>query len=464
MSTPQRYEVIEKLDSGGMAEVWKGKVRSVQGISKLVAIKRILPSLTKNEKFVEMFLDEARLSMRLNHANIVQVFDLGVADGTYFIVMEFVDGVNLRKLLEILSEKGIRLPFNLALYLIMEVCKGLAHAHERKDQGGAAMQIVHRDISPPNILISRAGEVKITDFGLAKAKTQISGTDPGVVKGKFSYLSPEAANGIVVDFRTDIFAVGIVLYEILANRRLFLGKTDYQTVELIRKAQIPSLRKYNPQVDEEFEKVVLRALARDPDQRTPSMRVLGDALADYLFENRLKVTQYELQEFMVTVLSEEEEEEQPQHESALLSGIIQQEIMKFTSLDLGDVELFDDGAKPLTEKDLSSAVPSDFNYQYHLAESAVQQEDEEEDDEHTIIDVPYHFRNDMLDNVDSLENLLEGSESSPSIKVEVGVEAFTPPDLRSRPQKQPFNPIWLAVIIPVIGVGLFLAVYFLFLR
>jgi eukaryotic-like serine/threonine-protein kinase len=239
--TRQRYRVLNKIDAGGMAEIYLARAVAVGGIEKNVAIKRVLPALTKNKRFVNMFLDEARLSMVLTHANIVQVFDVGRADGTYFIVMEYVDGQNLRRIIQRMSERGYRIAVPLASYLIAEVCKGLSHAHDQRDQQGNPLGIVHRDISPPNILISRAGEVKITDFGLAKAITQFEITDPGIVKGKFSYLSPEAANGKLVDHRADIFAAGILLWELLAGRRLFLGKSDMETVSA-RTSHPPSSR------------------------------------------------------------------------------------------------------------------------------------------------------------------------------------------------------------------------------
>ncbi len=185
----QRYHVIERIDAGGMAEVFKANSTSLQGFEKLVAIKRILPKLAQNERFVRMFLDEAKLSLHLSHTNCVQVFDLGLADNTYFIVMEFVDGVNLKHLIEESRRRNQPMRVEQAAYIGLEICKGLAHAHEKTDQEGHHLAIVHRDISPPNILLSREGEVKITDFGLAKAKSQVETTDPGVVKGKFGYLS-----------------------------------------------------------------------------------------------------------------------------------------------------------------------------------------------------------------------------------------------------------------------------------
>lgn len=290
----QRYRVIERIDAGGMAEVFKANATSMQGFEKLVAIKRILPSLTQNERFVRMFLDEAKVSLHLNHTNCVQVFDLGIADGTYFIVMEYVNGTNLKKLIEHLQKQDERLAIEQAVFVALEVCKGLTHAHEKKDQLGKPLDIVHRDISPPNVLLSRAGEVKITDFGLAKAKSQAEITDPGVVKGKFGYLSPEAAQGEEVDERTDIFAVGILLWEMLAGRRLFLGKSDFDTLELVRDTRIPSVRKIRPEVPQALEVLLARALTRSPKDRYQSAKELATALATFLFQYGRVVTSYDL--------------------------------------------------------------------------------------------------------------------------------------------------------------------------
>src|SRR5215813_12623702 len=260
-----RYTITERVDQGGMAEVFRGVAESLQGFKKSVAIKRILPSLTKNKKFVSMFLDEAKLSLYLQHANIVHVFDIGVADSAYFIVMEYVDGCNLKSLLEFFRRRARRIAPAHTIYIMIEVCKGLAYAHDVQDpESGRPLGIVHRDISPPNILLSKMGEVKLVDFGLAKATSQAEITDPGVVKGKFSYLSPEAASGIEVDSRSDIFAVGILLWEMLTSKRLFYGETDYQTVELVRQAKIPSVAALNPEIDADLEDIVRKALARDP--------------------------------------------------------------------------------------------------------------------------------------------------------------------------------------------------------
>ncbi len=190
------------------------------------------------------------------------------SDASYFIVMEYVDGANLKSVIEFHKKRGRRVELAHAIYLMIEVCKGLAYAHDLVDpETLKPLEIVHRDISPPNILLSRNGEVKLVDFGLAKATSQLESTDPGVVKGKFSYLSPEAASGLEVDRRADIFACGTLLWELLTGKRLFYGETDYQTVELVRQARIPSIAAINPEVEPELEAIVKKALAREPDDR-----------------------------------------------------------------------------------------------------------------------------------------------------------------------------------------------------
>jgi eukaryotic-like serine/threonine-protein kinase len=336
MPDHQRYRITEKIDAGGMAEVYKGLAESaVGGIKKAVAIKRILPSLTKNKKFVSMFLDEARVSMHLQHANIVGVFDIGIADTAYFIVMEYVEGANLKTILESLRRQGKKLPLQQAIWIMMQVCAGLSYAHDATDpETGRELGVVHRDISPPNILVSKRGEVKLVDFGLAKATSQLESTDPGVVKGKFSYLSPEAASGKDVDRRADVFAVGILLYELLTGKRLFYGETDYQTVELVRQAKVPPIQSQNPEVQPELEQIIRKALSRDLSARFQSAGDLQDALAQYLFSQRLKVTSRDIEHLVVGVLKEKKmmtPVNQPV--GNLIDALINEEIVKFTSLD-----------------------------------------------------------------------------------------------------------------------------------
>ncbi|MBE7454483.1 MAG: serine/threonine protein kinase [Kofleriaceae bacterium] len=329
-----RYTITERLDAGGMAEVFRGVAESMEGFKKSVAIKRILPSLTKNQKFVSMFLDEARLSLFLQHANIVQVFDISkTPDNAYFLVMEYVDGCNLKTLIDRQKQRGKRMEIAHTIYLMTECCKALNYAHFLEHpETGEPLGIVHRDISPPNILLSKNGEVKLVDFGLAKANSQIESTDPGVVKGKFSYLSPEAASGIEVDHRADVFAVGIILWEMFTGRRLFYGDTDYQTVELVRQARIPSIQALNPEVEPELEQVVRKALARNPDDRYQHAADLGDALAQYLFSRRMKVTARDIAQLVRDAQLEQMRKRSSEPKESLIDALINDEVQRLSSL------------------------------------------------------------------------------------------------------------------------------------
>ena len=343
MSPPDsRYRITERIAAGGMAEVFKGVAESIQGFRKNVAIKRVLPALTKNKKFVAMFLDEARLSLHLQHANIVQVFDIGHTEETYFIVMEYVDGIDLKTLLEWRRRIGRLLTIGQTVYIIMEASKGLAYAHEAMHpETGRPLGIVHRDVSPPNVLLSRNGEIKVTDFGLAKAAVQVETTDPGVVKGKMSYLSPEAARGEEVDRRADIFAVGILLYEMLTGKRLFYGETDYQTVELVRAAKIPPISPQNPEVEPELEEIVRKSLARRPDDRFQSATDLQDALAHYLFSRGLKMIQRDISDLVRSCIDDQimVSGVVPRKPKAnVIDTLLQDEIQSFTSVEFAEKE------------------------------------------------------------------------------------------------------------------------------
>jgi serine/threonine protein kinase len=343
-----RYRITERVASGGMAEVFKGIAESMQGFRKNIAIKRVLPALTQNKKFVAMFLDEARLSLSLQHANIVQVFDIGHADDTYFIVMEYVDGVDLKALLEWRRYLGKRLPTAVSLNIANEICKGLSYAHEMVNPDtGRPLGIVHRDVSPPNVLISKQGEVKVVDFGLAKSRSQIETTDPGVVKGKMSYLSPEAARGEEVDSRADIFSVGILLYEMLTGKRLFYGETDYQTVELVRNARIPPIKAQNPEVEQELEDIVRKALSRKKEDRFQSATDLQDALAHYSYSRGLKVISRDVAELVRQCLEDRTGSSGGKRRGNILDTLLQDEINKMTSVDFVET-----GARPLAD-DLS---------------------------------------------------------------------------------------------------------------
>lgn len=434
----QKYKILEKLDSGGMAEIYRGEVESIQGFKKQVAIKRILPHLTKNQKFVAMFLDEARLSLHLNHANIVHVFDIGRSGNTFFIVMEYVDGLNLRTLTESLSRQNRRLDMSKALFVMMEVCKGLGYAHDMTNpESGKPLGIVHRDVSPPNILLSRMGEIKLVDFGLAKAASQVEQTDPGVVKGKFSYLSPEAASGLEVDYRTDVFACGILLFEMLTGRRLFYGETDYQTVELVRQAKVPSLPALNAEIPLELDHVVHKALARDADQRYQHAYELQDALAQFLFSRSLKVTNRDLAQLVRECVSERRQTIPPGYKpGSVINTLIQEEIVKFTSLDMDGNEPL--GAKPLTPEEIGDGSgplkPQDFIDPRAWSDEILS---------HDSIQPVSAEPEQGIPEVASLEEMLEG-ESDASISVS------TPPPAKKKKKPGMWRGLLIALFVFVV--------------
>jgi eukaryotic-like serine/threonine-protein kinase len=334
MATPQqRYKVLEKVAAGGMAEVYRAESAGLEGFKKIVAIKRVLPHLSEKKQFIGMFLDEARVSAHLSHSNCVQVFDIGVGDNTYFIVMEYVDGSDLKGVIEFRRKHNLPFPVEEACLICVRICEGLAYAHELTDSKGDSLHIVHRDMSPPNVLITRFGEVKIVDFGLAKANSQLERSEPGIIKGKFSYLSPEAAKGGTVDARTDIFAVGIILWELLAGRRLFLGDSDLETVRMVQSARVPSLRQINPAVPAELEQVLLKSLTEDPDQRYQRARDFGAALNQLLFRLGRSVSSFEIAELVEPIRKEREQKRRAQKRQSIIGTLIDEAMLEFTSID-----------------------------------------------------------------------------------------------------------------------------------
>jgi serine/threonine protein kinase len=331
----QRYKVLEKIASGGMAEVFRAESAGLEGFKKTVAIKRVLPHLSEKKQFIGMFLDEARVSAQLSHSNCVQVFDIGVGDNTYFIVMEYVDGADLKGVIEHRRKTSTPFPVEEACLICVRICEGLSYAHELTDHSGESLHIVHRDMSPPNVLITRFGEVKIVDFGLAKANSQLEKSEPGIIKGKFSYLSPEAAQGLPVDAKTDIFAVGIILWELLAGRRLFMGETDLETVRMVQQARVPPIRQINPKVSVELERVIMRALAGDPAVRYQTARDFGRDLNNMLFHMGRAVSSFDIAQLVEPIRLEREDKKKHSKydRRSIIGSLIDEALFEFTSLE-----------------------------------------------------------------------------------------------------------------------------------
>src|SRR6187549_623378 len=331
-----------------MAEVFRAESAGLEGFKKTVAIKRVLPHLSEKKQFIGMFLDEARVSAQLGHSNCVQVFDIGVGDNTYFIVMEYVDGADLKGVIEHRKKTATPFPVEEACLICVRICEGLSYAHELVDSKGNNLHIVHRDMSPPNVLITRFGEVKIVDFGLAKANSQLEKSEPGIIKGKFSYLSPEVAQGMPVDGRTDIFAVGIMLWEMLAGRRLFLGESDLETVRLVQKAEIPPIRQFNPRVTAELEKVILKGLAADPAKRYQTAREFGRDLNNMLFHLGRAVSSFDISQLVLPIWRERLQKKRDKvDKGSIIGSLIDDALFEFTSLD----------GEGQTEKSTIGAVP-----------------------------------------------------------------------------------------------------------
>jgi serine/threonine protein kinase len=283
-----------------MAEVWKAKVRGPAGFRRTLVIKRILPHLVEDPHFVSMFVKEARLCARLNHANIVQVFELGDVDGEYFLAMEYVRGHDLSTTVRAQLQKAPPPP-GLGTLVVREVCRALGYAHSLCDDDGTPLRLIHRDVTPSNVMLGFDGAVKLLDFGIAKALSEASEnkTQTGTLKGKFGYLSPELVEGREVDHRTDIFATGVMLHEALTGRRLFKGASDLQTLAMVReaKAEPPSL--LNPLVPEELDRICMKALARRVEDRYPTCDDMAMELDEVLHQlkwgpERLAATMREL--------------------------------------------------------------------------------------------------------------------------------------------------------------------------
>ncbi|HZJ67504.1 MAG TPA: serine/threonine-protein kinase, partial [Kofleriaceae bacterium] len=278
-----KYYLLERISVGGMAEVFRSKAFGVEGFERLVAVKRILPSVAEDKEFIRMFIEEAKLAVQLNHANIAQIFDLGVVDGSYYIALEHVHGRDLRGIFERCRELAEAMPIAQACFIAMKVCEGLDYAHNKRDQSGRSLQLIHRDVSPHNILVSFEGEVKLIDFGVAKAASAGPRTMAGILKGKFGYMSPEQARGGHIDRRSDVFSCGVVLYELLTGERLFAADSDYATAEKVKNVEILPPSTYNRKIPDELERIVLKALAKDVDERYQNAIDLHDELQAFVY-------------------------------------------------------------------------------------------------------------------------------------------------------------------------------------
>ena len=277
-----KYRLLKRLAAGGMAEIWLAKQHGVEGFEKLVVIKRILPNLADNDEFVQMFLDEARLAAQLSHPNIVQIFELGRSEGSYFIAMEYIHGENLRSVMKAAARAGRPMPVSHVAKVVSMACEALYYAHTKADFSGRPLGIVHRDISPQNLLLSFEGQVKVVDFGIAKAATQVQETRTGVLKGKYAYMSPEQCRGQKLDARSDIFALGIVLWELATGTRLYKQKSELMILKAITEEPTPPPTEVRQAIPAELEAIILKALAKRREDRFQTCHEMHMALEGYL--------------------------------------------------------------------------------------------------------------------------------------------------------------------------------------
>jgi eukaryotic-like serine/threonine-protein kinase len=285
--------------------VFRALVLGPEEFQRVVVVKRILPTLSANPAFIKMFIDEAKLTGRMSHPNVIQVHEFGRHEQQHFIAMEYLHGRNLNNILARLVERRQNLPPSIAAEIMRQACRGLAYAHGLRDMEGKPLGIIHRDVSPGNVIVAYTGETKVLDFGVARVESRfrLGTTDPGHVKGKASYLAPEQLTGQGVDHRADIFAAGILLYEMLTTRRLFNSRSTTDTMDLVRSMPIPAPSHSNPQVPAALDEIVARALERDLSLRYQDAGEMADALESYLVENRFAAQ--EMPAFMRQLYPEE---------------------------------------------------------------------------------------------------------------------------------------------------------------
>ena len=293
------YDLVRSIAVGGMGEIYLARAAGIAGFEKYLALKVIRPQYANDKGFVSMLVEEAKLAVRLNHVNICQIFDLGVEEGRYYIAMEFVDGLDLYRLIKQTSEAGERIPFDMAAFIAAEICAGVDYAHSRKDVNGEPLGVIHRDLSPHNVLVGYDGSVKIIDFGIAKAMARAKTTAAGVIKGKLTYLSPEQASAGEVDHRADLFCVGAVLYELITCTKLYRKSDNLQdTLRHAKHALYANPRRWRRDLPKSLEDIILKALSREPDDRYQSGEEMRDVLLRWLHTSGTSFNRRQLEAYL----------------------------------------------------------------------------------------------------------------------------------------------------------------------
>ncbi len=305
-----KYLLLDRIAVGGMAEVFAAKTFGVEGFERLVAIKRILPTMVEDDEFITMFIDEARIAALLSHANLVHIYELGKHEEAYFMAMEYVPGRDVRLIIDKFKKKGQTVPVAMAVYILARMCEGLDYAHRKRDAQGHEQNIIHRDISPQNVLVSYEGGVKIIDFGIAKAAGRLQKTQAGILKGKFGYMSPEQVRGLAIDHRSDIYSCGVMMYEMLTGTKLFSGESDFSTLEKVRAGEVRAPSEINPAIPPGLERIALKALAKERDDRYQWCSELHDDLMRFLYSGEDVYSAKSLSTFMKDAFAIEYAKEQ----------------------------------------------------------------------------------------------------------------------------------------------------------
>ncbi|MEZ4248887.1 MAG: protein kinase [Polyangiales bacterium] len=315
-----KYLLLERIAVGGMAEVFLSKSFGIEGFEKIIAIKRILPTMAEDDDFIEMFIDEAKIAGQLSHANIVPIYELGKIGDSHYIAMEYVWGKDLLQIMNRFRRMRKRMPPAMVAFIASKMCEALEYAHTKRDRRGAPLNLIHRDISPQNILVSYDGAVKLIDFGIAKAASRTTKTQAGVLKGKFGYMSPEQVRGLPIDLRSDIFAVGTCMYEMLTADRLFVGESDFSTLEKVRHAAVAPPSEMVPDVPQDFDTIVMKALAREPADRWQTAGEMQEALQEFIATQRPPFTTSKMAAWMRSAFTKESEEEKARLDSYATVG------------------------------------------------------------------------------------------------------------------------------------------------
>lgn len=396
-----KYLLVRKIAVGGMAEVFLAKVTGAEGFQRTVVVKRILPSYSEDESFVSMFIDEARIAAALHHANIIQVLDFDKIEDCYYIAMEYVEGRDLRKVLDKGKKTGPKMSPVLAAHVASLVAAGLHYAHTRRSETGEPLNIVHRDVSPQNILVSFAGDVKLTDFGIAKAAARCTKTQVGLIKGKCAYMSPEQAKGKPIDARSDIFALSAVLWEMLTYRRLFEGDNDFEILNNVLNQSIPPPSLFSPEVVRDLDAIVLRGLARALDERYQDMAALERDLQNFVFRHASSRDDIDIGAYMRALFADELEAIPEYSSEKTPSGQAIKESPKTMVLPEADEE-------PATVAvDLAAALPSleSQSEPAEMVEKGAREEPSEEVDDKTLAIEVVHSRE------------MQGQEPPPTVAI-----------------------------------------------